>query len=179
MAESLRPEGNGAKKPLPKPNVVVAKSGTPSHEWTEEAIRGMVINPIYAGVGPFPRLVKDDAWVHGCARLIEEEGAEQSWLTCFSFYGSLSTQDLCPKATNHSPKQLGMGAGTIPLSSMETDRRLLWRHHHLYADGWGGPSVVVAAIASLALDGFIERIERQRRRAANGNSQAPPPSRTA
>jgi hypothetical protein len=77
MAESMRPEGTGAKKPLPKPNVVVARSGTPPHEWTEEAVRGMVINPIYAGVGPFPRMVEDDAWVHACARVIEEEGAEQ------------------------------------------------------------------------------------------------------
>jgi hypothetical protein len=78
MVDSMHPEGNGAKKPLPKPNVVVARSETPSHEWTEEAVRGMVINPIYAGVGPFPRMVEDDAWVHACARLIEEEGAEQS-----------------------------------------------------------------------------------------------------
>ena len=35
------------------------------------------VNPIYAGVGPFPRLVQDDAWVRGCARMIEEEGSEQ------------------------------------------------------------------------------------------------------
>ena len=33
--------------------------------------------PIYAGVGPFPRLVEDAAWVRACAKLIQEEGAEQ------------------------------------------------------------------------------------------------------
>jgi hypothetical protein len=33
--------------------------------------------PIYTGVGPFPRLVEDAAWVRACAKLIKEEGAEQ------------------------------------------------------------------------------------------------------
>src|SRR5438445_10264158 len=73
MADTLRSDGNGAHNPLPKPNVVVARSGTPTHELTPEAVRGMVINPIYTGVGPFPRMVEDDAWVHASARLIGEE----------------------------------------------------------------------------------------------------------
>ena len=42
-----------------------------------EAIKGLLVNPIYTGLGPFPRLVQDAAWVRGCARMIEEEGAEQ------------------------------------------------------------------------------------------------------
>jgi hypothetical protein len=37
----------------------------------------MLINPIYTGVGPFPRLVEDAAWGRACAKLIEEEGADQ------------------------------------------------------------------------------------------------------
>jgi hypothetical protein len=77
MVDSVRSEGNGANKPLPKKNVVVAKAGTPLHAMTAEAIKGMVINPIYAGVGPFPRMVEDEAWVRGCERVIEEEGPEQ------------------------------------------------------------------------------------------------------
>jgi hypothetical protein len=75
MANSSR--GNGSERPLPKPNVVVARSGTPPNKLSPEAIRGMIVNPIYAGVGPFPRLVDDDQWVRGCAKLIEEERPEQ------------------------------------------------------------------------------------------------------
>jgi hypothetical protein len=37
----------------------------------------MLINPIYTGVGPFPRLVEDEAWVRACAKLIEQEGSDQ------------------------------------------------------------------------------------------------------
>ena len=77
MVNSIWPEGNGTESPLPAPNVVVAMSGTPLDELSPEAVRGILVNPIYAGVGPFPRLVQDDAWVRGCARMIEEEGAEQ------------------------------------------------------------------------------------------------------
>ena len=77
MVSSIWSEGNGNEPPLPTPNVVVARSGTPVEELSPEAVKGILVNPIYAGVGPYPRLVQDDAWVRGCARMIEEEGAEQ------------------------------------------------------------------------------------------------------
>jgi hypothetical protein len=76
MVNSIWPESNGGQ-PLPAPTVVVAKSGTPMHELSPAAIKGILVNPIYTGVGPFPRLVEDAAWVRACARLIEEEGAHQ------------------------------------------------------------------------------------------------------
>jgi hypothetical protein len=77
MINSLWPEGNGSGDPLPRPNVVVARSGTPPHEMTPEAVKGLLLNPIYAGVGPYPPLVEDNRWVHACKKMIEEEGAEQ------------------------------------------------------------------------------------------------------
>ena len=77
MASSVWPEENGSESPLPAPNVVVARSGTPIDELSPEAVKGILVNPIYTGIGPFPRMVQDDAWVHARARMIEEEGAEQ------------------------------------------------------------------------------------------------------
>ena len=77
MLDSIWPESNGGSKPLPAPNVVVARAGTPLEELSPEAVKGILVNPIFAAVGPFPRLVEDAAWVRACARLIEEEGAEQ------------------------------------------------------------------------------------------------------
>ena len=77
MVNSIWPESNGGHAPLPAPNVVVAMSGTPMHELSPAAIKGILVNPIYTGVGPFPRLVEDEAWVRACAKLIEEEGKEQ------------------------------------------------------------------------------------------------------
>ena len=59
---------------MPTPNVIVAN---PLDQLSPEAVRGMLINPIYTGVGPFPRLVEDAVWVRACAKLIEQEGSEQ------------------------------------------------------------------------------------------------------
>ena len=62
---------------LPAPNVVVARSGTPPDQLSPEAVKGILVNPLYTGVGPFPRLVEDAAWVRACAKLIAEEGSAQ------------------------------------------------------------------------------------------------------
>jgi hypothetical protein len=77
MLNSIWPESNGDNKPLPAPNVVVARAGTPTEQLSAEAIKGILVNPIYTGVGPFPRLVEDAAWVRACSKLIEEEGPQQ------------------------------------------------------------------------------------------------------
>ena len=77
MLDSIWPEGSGGDKPLSAPNVIVARAGTPPDQLSPEAVKGILVNPIYTGVGPFPRLVEDAAWVRACAKLIEEEGADQ------------------------------------------------------------------------------------------------------
>jgi hypothetical protein len=77
MVSSIWSEGDGSDSPLPAPNVVVAWSGTTLDELSPQAIKGILVNPMYTGVGPFPRLVQDDAWVRACAKLIKEEGSEQ------------------------------------------------------------------------------------------------------
>jgi hypothetical protein len=69
-----RPKSNAGNKPLPAANVIVANPlGQPS----PQAIKGVLVNPIYTGVGPFPRLVEDAVWVRACTKLIEDEGPEQ------------------------------------------------------------------------------------------------------
>lgn len=60
--------------PLPKPNVKY--SSTPG-ETSEASLRGLISNPVYVGVPPYPRLVSDEAWIRTALELIEEEGAEQ------------------------------------------------------------------------------------------------------
>jgi hypothetical protein len=77
MPDSIWPESNGGHEPPPAPNVVVAWSGTPPDQLSPEAVKGVLVNPIYTGLGPYPRLVEDVVWVRACAKLIEEEGADQ------------------------------------------------------------------------------------------------------
>ena len=70
--------GNSGRKDasIPAPNVTV-RTGDDAAEWTPEQIRGILCNPIYAGISPFPALVSDEAWVQSAALLISQEGSEQ------------------------------------------------------------------------------------------------------
>jgi hypothetical protein len=65
----------GTPKPLPKVNVEFATGG--EMPMTPEKVRGLICNPIYAGVGPYPRLVDEATWVRAATRMIQEDGAEQ------------------------------------------------------------------------------------------------------
>ena len=65
-----------SRLPLPKVNAVQRESGDES-PWTPEQVRGVISNPCYAGIGRYPPLVPEDAWIHTAARTIASEGAEQ------------------------------------------------------------------------------------------------------
>jgi hypothetical protein len=65
-----------SRLPLPKVNAMQRVSGDES-PWTPEHVRGVISNPCYAGIGPYPPLVPEDAWIHTAARTIASEGAEQ------------------------------------------------------------------------------------------------------
>src|SRR5437763_11196857 len=77
MVGSIWPESNGDHAPLPVPNVFVARSGIAVDELSPEFIKGILVNPVYTGVGPYARLVADDVWIRACAKLIDLEGSEQ------------------------------------------------------------------------------------------------------
>ena len=70
--------GNGGSTgtPIPEANVTV-RTGEVTGEWTPEEIGGIICNPIYAGISPFPALVSDETWVRSAAVFISEEGSEQ------------------------------------------------------------------------------------------------------
>ena len=80
MVSSLWPADGDDPSSLPKPNVEVARSGTPTEDWTPAAIQGVLMNPIYAGVGPFPPMVSDAQWVavHDAARCLVAEDEVES-----------------------------------------------------------------------------------------------------
>jgi hypothetical protein len=90
-------QGNDGDQALPRPNVVVAKAGTPSHELSPKAIKGILVNPIYAGLGPFPPIVSDLEWVRACATLIKQDGAEQFLVNLLYVLRESLNEDLLQK----------------------------------------------------------------------------------
>ena len=62
--------------PLPQPNADMRRNDD-NGEFTEGQIRGIICNPIYAGIGPYPALIDDKMWVNAASRSIEKDGNEQ------------------------------------------------------------------------------------------------------
>ena len=65
-----------SKGQLPKPNATF-RANDQEGEFTAADILGMVCNPIYAGMGPFPQLIPDEDWVAAASQAIKKEGSEQ------------------------------------------------------------------------------------------------------
>jgi hypothetical protein len=76
MVKSNGPN-DGQEKKLPRPNVEWVRSGTPPTAMTEAGVKGILVNPLNAGAGPFPQLVSDAAWVGACKKLLQQESPEQ------------------------------------------------------------------------------------------------------
>jgi hypothetical protein len=64
-------------KSLPLPNVISPESGDDPAKFGIPGVKGMTMNPIYAGVAPFPQMVEDALWVGAARRLLEEDGPDQ------------------------------------------------------------------------------------------------------
>ena len=45
--------------------------------WNEEMVAGIICNPVYAGIPPFPAVVDDKTWVAAGATMVEAEGFRQ------------------------------------------------------------------------------------------------------
>lgn len=76
IGDIFRKDNGRNNASIPSANVTVKQSGD-NTEWTEEQIRGVICNPIYAGIGPFPSYVSDEEWIKCATIQISNEGAEQ------------------------------------------------------------------------------------------------------
>jgi len=59
--------------PLPSPNAEVVSGELGG----ETGVRGILCNPIYAGVAPYPAMVSDEQWIRAACEQIRQEGPEQ------------------------------------------------------------------------------------------------------
>jgi hypothetical protein len=75
MKQPSKKQSSGKNKPLPKVNVEYATGDI--SDMTEDKLRGMIANPIYAGLGPYPALIDDEQWIRSALTMIDSEGAAQ------------------------------------------------------------------------------------------------------
>jgi len=74
-AEDHPPRILEGKVPLPD----VAYPGDPDWqaELNEPMIDGVLCNPVYTGIGPFPKIVNDQMWIAAGVQLVKEKGLRQ------------------------------------------------------------------------------------------------------
>lgn len=71
----MKTKAHRPNQPLPAVTARLLTDDPPAV--TEENLRGVLCNPLYAGIGPYPAIVDDETWIHGAALLIRDEGLEQ------------------------------------------------------------------------------------------------------
>lgn len=59
---------------LPTANVTIPRAGD---RWTGEGVAGMLCNPIYAGVAPYPALVDEKTWISSAQITLKKVSIEQ------------------------------------------------------------------------------------------------------
>lgn len=93
---------------IPRPNVKPLRNLREVDD--PRVLRGIVSNPIYAGLPPYPRLVSDQAWITAATELIRTEGPEQ-FLVNMLYMLRASFQEvageLAPVGLANSPEPVG------------------------------------------------------------------------
>ena len=67
-----------SKGKVPLPNV--SYPGDPDwqvDDWNEQMVAGIVCNPVYAGIPPFPQMIDDETWIKAGVTMAREEGMRQ------------------------------------------------------------------------------------------------------
>src|SRR5262245_12822704 len=65
------------KQEVPLPNVAHPGDRGWGHEWNEEMVGGILCNPVYAGIPPFPEVVPESQWRQAALTHLSQIGAKQ------------------------------------------------------------------------------------------------------
>ncbi len=69
--------GDERSAPLPRPSVIIPTGGDDPAKFGDAGIRGVVMNPIFTGIGQYPKYIADDQWIAGVRRVLAEDGPDQ------------------------------------------------------------------------------------------------------
>jgi hypothetical protein len=82
---------------VPLPNVAYpGDRGWGEDEWNEEMVGGILCNPVYAGIPPFPAMIDDPTWIDAGVKLVEEIGLRQ-YLVNVLYELKKSLRSVCPE----------------------------------------------------------------------------------
>ena len=88
------PRRTGEQVPLP--NVAYPGDRDWGDEWNEEMVGGILCNPVYAGIPPFPAMIDDETWIKAGVKLANEHGIRQ-YLVNVLYELKKSMRSVCPE----------------------------------------------------------------------------------
>jgi hypothetical protein len=62
---------------VPLPDAAYPGDRDWGEDWNEAMVAGMICNPVYAGIPPFPAMVDDKTWIAAGVTMVEAEGLRQ------------------------------------------------------------------------------------------------------
>ena len=62
---------------VPMPDVAYPGDREWSDQWNEKMVGGIICNPVYAGIPPFPAMVDDKTWIAAGVKMVESVGLRQ------------------------------------------------------------------------------------------------------
>lgn len=66
-----------SKEAVPLPDVAYPGDRDWQEQWNEKMVGGVICNPIYAGIPPFPKIIDDKTWIAAGVKMVESVGLRQ------------------------------------------------------------------------------------------------------
>lgn len=106
---------------LPEPNVRAATANTALADLHDVA--GVILNPIYAGVPPYPAVISDPLWIHANRAMIEHQGANQYLVNLLFVLRETFTKHFLPATPDPMWSVEVMCATEVPREEWDHDDR--------------------------------------------------------
>ena len=66
-----------SEEDVPLPDVSYPGDRDWQDEWNEKTVGGVICNPVYAGIPPFPAMIDDKTWIAASVKMVEDVGLRQ------------------------------------------------------------------------------------------------------
>jgi hypothetical protein len=66
-----------SEEDVPLPDVSYPGDRDWQDEWNEKMVGGIICNPVYAGIPPFPAMIDDKTWIAAGVQMVENVGLRQ------------------------------------------------------------------------------------------------------
>jgi hypothetical protein len=105
---------------LPEPNARFVPSGHDLTDIDEAGVRGMICNPIYAGVGA-PALLPEKDWIAAARKQIEESGPQQFFVNMLYVLREMAGEQSAHLSVKSKFNPLSTGVGYVAATRTDAE----------------------------------------------------------